>query len=515
MLAINAFNQNSNITLEKTLESRFLYHVDTSAAIHSSIKPLSRNDFSALNVSDHRKIVENTDSNSFLNRDLLFISNDNATIRLNPIINAVATGEASANQNNLLKELALGVNLQATFRDKWSGQLAFLVDHSTYPQHIASLIEHKNVSPGYGYSKNDQSYFTQGNITFRPNDIFTLEAGYGKNFLGDGYRSLFLSDHANSYPYLKVTGQIWKIKYMSLYTNFKDIGQAQDRNDGYRNKFSTIHYLSWNATKWLNFGLFETIIWQSKEGNFFRGYDLNYFNPILLLRPTEFAQGSADNALLGGSFKITIKKRHILYGQLLLDEFLLDELRAGNGWWANKYGIQSGLKSYDLFGVKRLWLQMEYNVVRPFTYSYYYQQTPNSALQNYGHFNLPLAHPLGANFNEAYIGLNYNFNRWIIEAKITAAKTGFDTDTSFSIGQDVFLPYNLRENEYGHSIAQGLTTNIINKSIKASYMLHSKSNLALQLGINHRTFENNNENTSLWWFQVGIKTLLINRYSDF
>ena len=29
-----------------------------------------------------------------------------------------------------------------------------------------------------------------------------------------------------------------------------------------------------NATKWWNIGLFETIMWQAQEDNFYRGYDI-------------------------------------------------------------------------------------------------------------------------------------------------------------------------------------------------------------------------------------------------
>ncbi len=84
-----------------------------------------------------------------------------------------------------------------------------------------------------------------------------------------------------------------------------------------------------------------------------------------------------------------------MYGQLLLDEFLLKELRAGKGWWGNKFGFQIEGKYIDVFKVKNLDVQGEVNVTRPFTYSHY------DSSAGYSHYNQPLAHPFGANFIEA------------------------------------------------------------------------------------------------------------------
>src|SRR5690606_29930958 len=108
-----------------------------------------------------------------------------------------------------LLETSAGIQLQSALGDKWSAQFDFLYDYSTYPSHIDAMVQTKNISPGYGYSNNDASIFSQGNITFTPDEVFAIQAGYGKHFIGDGYRSLLLSDFANSYPYLKLTANIW------------------------------------------------------------------------------------------------------------------------------------------------------------------------------------------------------------------------------------------------------------------------------------------------------------------
>ena len=510
--------QNFNINNERTFEYLYLNNLDTAANFHTAIKPYNKNEVNSIISYDSSlaQLQVNT-SKGFINQlfnQHLIEKKGIFYLAVNPIVNAITTLEKADNYNENLLETSAGIQLQSALGDKWSAQFDFLYDYSTYPSHIDAMVQTKNISPGYGYSNNDASIFSQGNITFTPDEVFAIQAGYGKHFIGDGYRSLLLSDFANSYPYLKLTANIWKIKYMALYSNHQDIRMTDGIYSNYMQKFATTHYLSMNVTKWLNLGFFESIVFQSQEKGFYRGYDMSYLNPIIFLRSTEYALGSSDNALMGGSIKMRILKKYIFYGQLLFDEFLLDELKAGNGWWANKYGVQAGLKFIEPLNIKRLRLQLEYNEVRPFTYSYFYRSTNVSTLQNYAHFNAPLAHPLGANFKEITASAFYAKKRWIFELHSTLAKVGLDTN-SFSVGQDVYQPYNNREDNYGYYTLNGLKTNILNNTVKISYVLNPKSNMILQAGVTNRTFTNNFADLSSNMFFVGLKTAITNRYSDF
>lgn len=505
--------QNFNVSNERTFSAFYNRYIDTATNLHSTIKPLYKNKvrdydtiLSALNINSNNK---------FLSSIANYQADKNNTISLTAIGDLGYSIENGNNQLEGLMQLAAGLQLKAYAGKKWSAEFAYLWDFSDYQSHIYRQMQTKHISPGYDYYKNSRSTFAQGNITFTADENFTFQLGYGKNFIGDGYRSLFLSDNANSYPYLKVTANIWKLKYMALYTNYFDINGSDGKFKNYDYKFSSIHYLSYNATKWLNIGFFESIIWQAQEDQYYRGYDINYLNPVLFLRPIEYSQGSSDNALLGGSLKFRVLKKNILYCQVILDEFLLKELKDGNGWWANKYGIQLGLKTYDPFGIKNLTLQAEYNMVRPFTYSYYHQPTNISTLQNYAHFNSPLAHPLGANFNEVMAGITYTKKRWVFEAMGTFAKIGLDTNATSSVGQDVYLPYNLRDQDYGYETGGGLSTDIMNSTVKVSYLLLPESRMFIQAGVTNRTYKNKYSNESNNLFFIGIRTALTNRYTDF
>ena len=110
------------------------------------------------------------------------------------------------------------------------------------------------------------------------------------------------------------------------------------------------------------------------------------------------------------------------YGQFFWMNLSLNEITKNNGYWANKYGYQLGAKYIDAFTMKNLDLQVETNRVRPFTYSHY------DSVANYTHYNQPLAHPLGANFQE-FIGiLKYQpAPKWYINARAIYYYQGLDS----------------------------------------------------------------------------------------
>ena len=74
---------------------------------------------------------------------------------------------------------------------------------------------------GAGYFKNFKTttafdYFdATGSIDFDVWKYFTFQFGYDKNFIGNGYRRLFLSDYAAPYLFLKLDPRIWKLNYQN------------------------------------------------------------------------------------------------------------------------------------------------------------------------------------------------------------------------------------------------------------------------------------------------------------
>ncbi len=407
-----------------------------------------------------------------------------------------------------------GIRVDGSIGRQVAFHTAFYESQAVLPTWLDAQTRSLRVVPGQamykGFKENGFDYaFAEGHVSYSPSGYFNFRFGHGKNFIGDGYRSLLLSDAAFNYPYLAINTRVWNIEYVNLFCQMMDITAPKNGAwQPWQKKYTTTHYLSWHVLPWLNIGLFESIVWQAADSTGQRGFDINYLNPIIFYRPVEFSLGSPDNALLGGSIRMTIRKRNMVYFQLMLDEFKLEHVLKGDGWWANKHGFQAGIKSYDPFGLRNLFIQAEYNHVRPYTYAH------NSAIQNYGHYNQPLAHPQGANFREFVLILDQRVRRWQLNYKLVYTAYGADT-AGFNYGHNIYKPYLTYITEFGNKIGQGIKTNLAQHDFNASYIVNPATNLKIfaALTLHHRFSEVSDDNNLL--ISIGLRSAIFNRYYDF
>lgn len=422
--------------------------------------------------------------------------------------------------------LAGGVSLGANIGSQLSVRANYLYQQVNRTDWVNNRIETWSVLPGYGYAESTGSAFNHhhfsGYVSYSPSDIFNIQAGRGQNFWGDGYRSNFLMDNADSHPYLKISTNVWKIKYVNLFGAYKDISLNPAEPGQYRNKYMTSHFLSWNATKRLNLTFFETVVWQSEDSERQRGYDVHYLNPVIFYRPIEFSQGSSDNSIIGAGWKVKINDNNYIYGQIVFDEFLIRTIRqdikqffspndttiTDVGWWANKWAFQLGGKAHDLFGVEGLMLQTEVNMVRPYTYAH------GSPQQNYGHANTPLAHPYGANFYEWITIGQYRHKNWLFEQLIQTGTYGEDPGFGVNYGGNIFLDYTDRVRTYDNFIGQGYQFKSVILRSTAGYNI-KKYGLRAEAGFWFRTSYSDFERNTSALFFVGVKTPFRNSYTDY
>ena len=91
--------------------------------------------------------------------------------------------------------------------------------------------------------------------------------------------------------------------------------------------------------------LWGAVVWNTADGE--RSWEPHYLIPLASLRPTEYAQGSSDNALVGAEGRLLLgsnaKLRRSIYGQFVLDELIVSELLGGTQWWGNKFGLLGGV----------------------------------------------------------------------------------------------------------------------------------------------------------------------------
>lgn len=381
---------------------------------------------------------------------------------LNPVFQ-YTVGKEKDNSEHLFLNTR-GIHLRGMIAEK-IGFSAYITDNQERdPQYVQQWVTERKAVPGQGFYKDFKGtgydYFdARGSISFNAAKYIDITFGYDKNFIGNGYRSLFLSDFSNNALFLKVNTRIWKFNYQNL---FMELVNAQRKPvDVYLpKKYAAIHHLDIGVTKWLNIGLFEGIVFGRSDH-----FEFGYLNPVIFYRSVEQQSGSVDNALAGLDAKANLAKHVQLYGQLLLDEFRLDELK--NKWWGNKFGYQVGAKYIDAFDIDNLDIQAEFNRVRPFTY------THRDSIANYTHNNQPMAHPFGASFNEVIAMLRFQpIPRLMMQAKAIYYKQGKDTSAA-NYGSNIFLPNvpPFRTLDYGFEVGSGALSKVGYASFLLSYEL--------------------------------------------
>ena len=505
-----------NVPLNHAFENYFgkdLHGLDND--FHTSVKPYNTRDIgNTIDSSFLNLYKERTGwiGRKLFNEHLINVQKEEFGLVVNPLANVVLGKDD--NEEDLVYFNTRGLQFMGHIGEKFSFYSDFYENQARMPQYLSDYSRANDIIPGEGMYKffrrddlDTRDYaFVTGILNFRPSKFFDFQFGQGKHFIGDGYRSLLLSDNAFTYPFLKITTSVWKLQYTNLFTQMSDI-RANSPSGAFVRKYVSSHYLSINIGKRLNIGLFESVIYEDSTGT--RGYDVNYLNPIIFYRPIEFAVGSGNgNVVMGINAKFKVTDKSYIYSQLMIDEFVFDELRAGEGYWGNKFGVQIGGKIYD-FILPGLTVQSEINLVRPYTYSHI------NSFQNYGHYNQPLAHPLGANFRESISHITYQNRRFFGELEVMFAEQGMDFDDS-NWGTDIYLASDTREEEYGNEIGQGINTKIFYADLKLGYLFNPKTNLRIQVGLTYRNLspENLSKNTTQYLY-AGVTTNLTNRYYDF
>lgn len=436
-------------------------------------------------------------------------------LQLHPIIEA-GTGYDPLLQK-AISEYIGGVHFKTNINNDFTFAATVVGGNISLPFFLDTSLSAKKIIPEYSqaYGNNKAGYQVfdyTGYISWSPqnNKIFNFQLGRDRHFIGDGYRSMLLSDYAPAYPYFRINTNIWRFQYSVWYAWMYDVTTANGMKQDFKNKFGTFHYLSYNILKELNVGVFENIIWRGTDSSQARTFDVNYMNPVLFFRPQEFAIGSPDNAFMGLNIHAKLFKTLKLYGQLGLDEFFLKEIRAHRGWWANKQSWQLGAKYVNAFKVKGLSLQAEYNEARPYTYSH------GLIEQNYSQYGMPLASPLGANFRE-FIGIvKYRKNSWQLSAQFTGYVIGKDTaGTNSNMGQNIFLSYTTHPYEYGNKTTQGVKTHVFQSDFKFTYFIVPDMNLRFELGYIQRN-ESNAQGYILQnpFVYIGLRSGFWNSYKD-
>lgn len=398
-------------------------------------------------------------------------------LTINPHVNFSTTHLFDAAKNFNTAGGGLHINFET--HSKWSVDAeAYIYKNDNY------LIDEERISnnliPGVLWSTSRSNGFIGANlksrVAYRPSKYFQFEMGIDNHFVGDGYHSVFLGNTNTPHPFAQISTSFWKIDYSVAYHLLSDVRWPK-MDQTYR-KYMTSHQFNLKIHRTFNIYIYEAVIWKAEDSVTNRGYDMSYLNPIIFFRPVEFNLGnpSPDNVLMGIGMRWQPKRWVRFYGQVLIDEFYLKEIKARNGWWANKFAMQAGLMFKANFNHHALKFRGEFNMARPFTYSHI------QSMQNYGSGFYPLAHPLGANFREILCEAHWEYKRLSLLIQMAFVGVGVDVGSE-NLGQNIYRSYTDRQSEYGHDWLQGNFQGNVSGDLRLSYLLNEPSSLTISAGV--------------------------------
>jgi len=413
-------------------------------------------------------------------------------------------GEKTTNLNTR------GYQLGGTVGSKFSFYSSGYENQGVFPAYYDAIINTYHFVPGQSYDRSfgkntkDWSYAT-AIISYTPIKQLNITLGEDKTFIGDGYRSLLLSDYAAPYPLLRLTANLGKVQYMMMWTYLED--EWATKYDGFgsnRRKWAVFHYLDWNVNNRLSLGFFNALIAAEADDNGnLHGFDLNYVNPIILASSLGPSTPIPDDAYAGFTGKYKIFDKAAVYGQFIVN------LNNSN---SNTYGYQLGIRGADIFNVKNLNYIFEYNTVKPYTYS------GSQPIMSYTQYSESLGDPLGADFKEMIGILNYSIGKFDFQGQLNYAKYQLNT-----LGQNVgmiinppFVPPAYTELATTTNYAgQGINADLRYAEGTVSYLINVKFNLRLEVGALYRDETSSLGDNKTMLFTFGLRSTFRSLYHDF
>ncbi len=413
--------------------------------------------------------------------DFFHLNKENFFLVVNPVLNFQVLHDRNTDNSGNRVLNTRGVEVRGRILNKVGFYTMVTENQEQTPRFVSDWISSHRAVPGVDFftvKGKDYDYMqARGYIDFAAvKDHINVTFGYDRHFIGDGMRSLLLSDFSAGATFLRLNTKIWKLNYQNLFLELTpQFYRGKGGDSRLKQKYAAIHMLNVNVTRWLNLGFYESVIFGRPDR-----YEFRYLIPVIFYRSMERGLGSPDNVNIGFTFKAIAARKLQFYGQFMLDEFTAKELFGGRGYWANKFGLQLGGKYFDVAGIKNLDIQGEMNLVRPYTYSHF------DSVANYTHYNQPLAHPLEANFLEFLGIIRYQpLKDLFLSFRGMYYQQGTDTAGSNN-GANIFMDYRTRSSNYDISLIHGVRATCLSGELNASYEL--RENLFIDLGAGRRVY---------------------------
>lgn len=431
---------------------------------------------------------------------------------VDPILDLEGGTDFSADSTDFLYWNTRGLRVQAKFLEKIAFTTSVYENQAFIPTYLSDFIDAHGelrptnngynqsnaMMPGYARTKSFKTdgydfAFAEGHVSYVPNEFFNLQFGNGTHFIGNGYRSLLLSDFSGNYPFAKFEGNLWKgrIQYNAIYAINQNLYRLSDFSSvesTFERKLGTYHYLDFAITPKIHVGLFEGAQWKRTDSLGSHEPDWLFLNPVPFINAGIKTNDTADyNHVLGlNASWVFLKNR--LYAQAVLDN-------GGLG------GIQVGIQLYDLITPK-LDIQIEFNSAARNTY------LADDKRYNYSHNNLSIAHPLVSGFREYILNLKYEYKEAFITNRSVYSNRAI-------VGLDYHDINIVSDNNNSVNLMLGDSRTTLINTLEIGYRFNRNYNLQAAIGWMFRNGSGQGPDTHTNYVYVGIRTRLRNKTLDF
>lgn len=399
-----------------------------------------------------------------------------------------------------------GIWIKADFGKKLSFQTMLHETQALVPQYLYLDMVRDNVVSGQGRVKltavrRIDFGWSQASVGFAPVKWLNIQLGHGRHFVGHGYRSVLLSDHSVGSPYLQFSVRAWKdrLQYTTWHTKLQHGVRKEDRLP---TGSSSESMFGWMRARFnhlaiqlgrAELGLFESTIFRNIDENGVMPFDALELNPVIGVNTLVHGFNGPYKNLVGVDAMVKVVDKVSVYGQFATDDPA-----------QQRYAWQAGLHVFDL--VKRdIHLQLEYNAAKPFMYM------DDPVQLAYMHSGLPMAHPMGANFDEAVAILDIGFlERFRVQGKVNLATYHEDSLITDNHGIDLDKPDMLT----APNVAPAQERQLTYLDLNASYLINPVTNLRFVVGLWRRDVPGTADNFQSSYVYVSLRTGLFNRYYD-
>ena len=389
-----------------------------------------------------------------------------------------------------------GAWVQGRIGSNFSFHTAFSENQSVFPFFMSSLSDSLNVIPGMGRFKAFKKYgfdyaISSSNINFEPHSKLQISLGYGRQMIGNGYRSILLSDAAMNYPMVsaRYSGKWFTyISSIALLQEQQRLPLGSTSESLFKRKLGSWNYLVITPHPNLEIGAMESVgysIWNSKGR---QAPHYSVYIPIIGARSL-FSSNEKCVTMYGLNAKWNAFHQFTLYAQYAL---MINSSKST--------GVQAGVL-FNNFLTQNLDVRIEFNTTSPYMYS------TTLDLLSYTQQQQTLGHPSGGDMNEWLVRVDYEKKRYLLHADI------------HQINQTIVSSSDPYQQQF--FTGQKGSRSLLQWQLQLGYLINPKVHLCAWVGYTSRedvrNFSSNlprsSFNASL--FTINLSSALGSRYFDF